>query len=98
LKVGRSVVVVGVEFTADDGAPVGTGTASFVAAPDAGLTLPPLTESLTMSRGRTGRLAVPFAERAGCERREPGVAALAVSDDGLNASRTLNGGLLALVV
>jgi acyl-coenzyme A thioesterase PaaI-like protein len=98
LKIGRSVVVVGVELTADDGIPAGIGTASFMAAPDAGLTLPPLAESLAMSRSRTGRLTVPFAERARCERREPGVAVLAVSDDGINASQTLNGGLLALVV
>jgi acyl-coenzyme A thioesterase PaaI-like protein len=33
----------------------------------------------------------------GCERRETGVAVLPRSDDGLNASGTVNGGLLALV-
>src|SRR3954471_15557205 len=76
LKVGRSVVVVGVEFTADDDVPVGIGTASFMAAPDVELTLPPLSESLSMSRGWERRLTLPFAERARCERREPGVATL----------------------
>ena len=98
IKVGRSVVVVGVEVVADDGAPVGIATASFMPAPDAALTLPPLAESLAMSRGVGRPLAAPFAERARCARREPGVAVLAVSDDGLNASKSLNGGLLALVV
>jgi hypothetical protein len=39
---------------------------------------------------------MPFAERAGCERRAPGVAALAYSDEVLNASNTINGGLIAL--
>ncbi len=42
------------------------------------------------------RLTVPFAERAGCERREPGVAVLPHSDQALNASNTINGGLIAL--
>jgi len=100
LKVGRSIIVMGVEFTADDGVPLGIGTASFMASPDATLTLPALTEGLAMSRAgaRTRRLTVPFAERARCERREPGVAALAMADDGINSSNTLNGGLLALVV
>jgi hypothetical protein len=43
------------------------------------------------------RLTKPLAERAGCERRSPGVAELPRSDDGLNASNTVNGGLIALV-
>ena len=41
-------------------------------------------------------LSVPFAERAGCERREPGVAVLPHSNEALNASNTINGGLIAL--
>src|SRR3546814_14962662 len=44
-----------------------------------------------------GRLAVPFAERASCERRGGGSAALLRREDGLNASGPVNGGLLALV-
>jgi acyl-coenzyme A thioesterase PaaI-like protein len=43
-------------------------------------------------------LEVPFAERAGCERTAAGVASIPLRPDGLNASGTLNGGLLALVV
>jgi acyl-coenzyme A thioesterase PaaI-like protein len=45
-----------------------------------------------------GRLGLPFAERAGCERREPGIAVLPRSEDGLNAAGTVNGGLIALAV
>jgi acyl dehydratase len=41
---------------------------------------------------------VPLAERAGCERRGPGVAVLPRTDDGRNSSKTLNGGLIALAV
>src|SRR3546814_19427696 len=44
-----------------------------------------------------GRLAVPFAERASCERRGGGSAALLRREDGLNASGNVNGGLLELV-
>ena len=41
-------------------------------------------------------LTVPFAERAGCAVRAPGVAVLGHSEESLNASNTLNGGLIAL--
>jgi acyl-coenzyme A thioesterase PaaI-like protein len=98
LKVGRSVAVVGVELIAGDGVPVGVATGSFMPAPDAQLTLPPLADSLAAARGRTSRLTVPFAQRARCQRSEPGVALLPVSAEAINASKTLNGGLLALVV
>lgn len=98
LKAGRSVVVAGVDFTAEDDEPVAMATASFMAAPDATLTMPSLAESLLINHAGDGRLTAPFAERARCERREPGVAVLARADDGLNASNTINGGLIALAV
>lgn len=98
VKAGRSVVVVGVDFTDHDGEPVGVGTASFMAAPDPRLTIPPDAERRARMLAQHRRLGVPFAERARCERREPGVAVLPRSDDGLNASDTLNGGLVALAV
>jgi len=97
-KVGHAVTVIGVELVAGDGDPVGLGTASFVPAPDAQLTLPPLAESLAAARTRTARLTMPFAQRARCERLEAGVALILVSPEATNASKTLNGGLLALVV
>lgn len=97
LKAGRSVVVCGVDVTDGDGSPVAIGNASFMAAPDPGVTLP---EGITddMAAHTTGRLRVPFAERAACERRAPGVAVLRRSEDGLNAAGTVNGGLIALLV
>lgn len=97
VKAGRSVVVAEVDFTTGNEAPIATATASFMAAPDVNLTIPESATGPTRSP-HGARLARPFAERAGCRRREPGVAELARSEDGLNSSNTINGGLLALVV
>ncbi|HZM30654.1 MAG TPA: hotdog domain-containing protein [Acidimicrobiales bacterium] len=98
LKAGRTVVVCGVDVTDRDGEPVAIGTASFMAAPTPGLELPPEVFSLDAVRLPAGRLSVPFAERAGCEVREPGVAMLPRTEESLNASRSVNGGLIALAV
>ncbi len=97
IKAGRSVVVCGVDVTDGDGNPVAIGTASFMAAPDPHLELPPLT-SVDAMQHVPGRLRLPFAERAGCRRQEPGVAVLPRSEDGLNAAGSVNGGLIALAV
>lgn len=94
IKAGRSVFVASVEFSSERGEPVAIGAGSFMAAPDPrarlrgrpGVDVPP----------PEGRLAMPFAERAGCERRGPGVAVLPRSEDGLNSSNSVNGGLIAL--
>jgi acyl-coenzyme A thioesterase PaaI-like protein len=95
VKKGRSVFVARVEFTSADGQPIAMAAGSFMLAPDPTVRLPaqlsidvPPSDAL---------LTVPLAERAGCERREPGVAVLPRSEDGLNSSRTVNGGLIALV-
>jgi acyl-coenzyme A thioesterase PaaI-like protein len=97
MKAGRSVVVVGVDFTDGDGGPIAVGTASFMAAPDPDLTIPPEIARMETIPSN-GPLKVPFAERAGCVRQEPGVAVLRRSDDGLNSSNTVQGGLVALAV
>jgi len=96
LKAGRAVVVLTVDFTDGDGEPVAMGTGSFMAAPDPDLTMPP--EATRLAFEPSPLLQMPLAERAGCERRSPGVAVLPRTDDGLNSSRTLNGGLVALAV
>lgn len=99
LKAGRSVVVSEVTFVADGGSePVALATASFMPAPDVTLTLPPLAESRSLLEQPRQRLTAPFAERAGCERRAPGVAELPRREDALNASNTINGALIALVM
>jgi acyl-coenzyme A thioesterase PaaI-like protein len=107
VKAGRSVVVLTVDFTGDAGEPLAMGTGSFMAAPDPELLMPPehLALALALSDddsvdddGAGRRLAVPLAERAGCERRAPGLAVIPRTEDGLNSSNTLNGGLVALAV
>ena len=75
---------------------VAIGAASFMAAPDHASSCRP-TSRWTRPTTSRGLLRLPFAERAGC-RRGAGVAVLPRSDDGLNASGTVNGGLIALVV
>jgi acyl-coenzyme A thioesterase PaaI-like protein len=95
LKSGRSLFVAGVDFVSGDDEVIGVAGASFMIAPDPTVKLPP---ELTVDVPRPDRLlAVPIAERAGCQRRGPGVAVLPRSTDGLNSSNTLNGGLIALV-
>ncbi|MGF7235248.1 MAG: hotdog domain-containing protein [Frankia sp.] len=97
IKAGRSVVVVTVALTGDDGRELGLGGGSFMAAPDPTVTMPHQSTGERIAPP-VGRLRVPFAERARCEVREPGVATLPRSGDGLNASNTINGGLIALTV
>jgi acyl-coenzyme A thioesterase PaaI-like protein len=93
IKAGRSVFVAEVEWTVD-GEPFAFGGGSFMVSPDADLRLP---AGLNVDMPVSDRLLeVPLAERAGCVRRAPGTAVLPRTDDGLNASRTVNGGLIAL--
>jgi acyl-coenzyme A thioesterase PaaI-like protein len=96
VKAGRSVFVAEVEFTDGEGEPFGFAAGSFVPAPDARLTIN-IPDTARPFGSTVPRLSVPFAERAGCERLAPGVAALTHSDEVLNASNTINGGLIALV-
>jgi acyl-coenzyme A thioesterase PaaI-like protein len=92
IKSGRSIYVARTDVTAD-GAPLALAYASFMAAPDPRLRMPPLT---TIDLPRQPSLAVPLAERAGSVRVRPGVAQLTRRHDGLNSSNTVNGGLIAL--
>ena len=99
LKAGRSVVVLEVTFVEEGGTePIAVGTASFMPSPDTSLTLPAISESPSLLDRPRERLSAPFAERAGCERRDGGVAELPRREDALNASNTINGGLIALLM
>ena len=95
IKAGRSVFVAGVRFTTGDGEPLAIANASFMVARDPALRLPRSVS--TDLPAQKERLTEPLAERAKCERRRPGTAVLPRSEDGLNASGTVNGGLIALV-
>lgn len=85
-----------VEFSTERGEPVGFSASSFMSSPDISLTMPPVTSVDGLPPG--ARLTVPLADRAGCKRQEPGVAIIPRHEGGLNASNTLNGGLIALAV
>jgi acyl-coenzyme A thioesterase PaaI-like protein len=99
LKRGRSVAVAEVRFTADGtNEVVALGSGSFVASPHASHTLPPRAENVARFGRHRGTLTEPFADRVGCRRLGSGTASLARRGDGLNASNTVNGGLLTLVV
>ena len=96
-KSGRSVSVLSIDIEAD-GAPLGFSHATFMAAPNPNLKMPTVVRDDGLLRPHPPRLAMPFAARAGCERQGAGRASIPLRPDGLNASGTLNGGLLALVV
>jgi hypothetical protein len=70
------------------------GAGSFMSAPDPAAMLPATLSVDAPPPG--GLLSMPMAERAGCQRRDPGVAVLPRSEDGLNSSNSVNGGLIAL--
>ena len=96
-KAGRNVVVPTVDLQDERGRPLGFGAASFMVAPDPSLRMPERT-GLDGRPPGTARLRQPLAERVGIVHREPGVVSLPRADDALNASNTVNGGLLALAV
>lgn len=98
LKAGRSVLVAMVDFADEDGLPIALGTASFMAVPDPGVTMPREHLAPMASERLPGQLRLPFAERARCERVAPGIAVLPRSEDGLNSGNTVNGGLIALAI
>ena len=96
-KSGRSVSVISIDISAD-GEAIGFAHATFMAAPNPTLRMPTIVRDEGLLRPHPPRLEVPYAERAGCEHVAPGLASIPMRPDGLNASGTLNGGLLALAV
>lgn len=98
IKTGRSVVVIGVEFADETGGLVGVAAAAFMAAGDPSLVMPPLVWEDPDAAPPRPPLLTSLAEHVGCELREPGVAAVHRTVDGLNSSNTVNGGLIALAV
>jgi acyl-coenzyme A thioesterase PaaI-like protein len=97
-KSGRFVSVLSIDITDGDNDSIGFAHATFMAAPNPSLRMPTVVRDEGLLRPHPPTLDVPFAERAGCERVATGVTSIPLRPDGLNASRTLNGGLLALVV
>jgi len=97
-KSGRTVSVLAIEITGDDGADLGFSHATFMAAPNPSLRMPTIVRDEGLLQPHAPTLEVPFAERAGIVRQGPGVAVVPLRPDGLNASGTLNGVLLALAI
>jgi acyl-coenzyme A thioesterase PaaI-like protein len=95
VKAGRSVVVSSVEFVDGNGAPLAFGAASFMAAPNPAHVFAEDFDPAVVERVGS-RLRMPFAERVGCEVREPGVAVLAKTPDSVNSTDTIQGGLVSL--
>ncbi len=97
VKAGRSVFVAAVEFALNDADPFCFGAASFMTTHDRTMTMT-MPMSVDQILPPSERLTIPFADRAGCERRAPGQAVFPRSEESLNASNTVNGGLIALGV
>src|SRR5579863_844539 len=96
-KSGRSVSVLSIDIFGDD-QEIGFAHATFMASPNPALRMPTVVSDEGLIHVHPPRLEVPYAVRAGCERVTSGLASIPLRDDGLNASGTLNGGLLALAV
>jgi acyl-coenzyme A thioesterase PaaI-like protein len=96
-KSGRSVSVLSIEILGDN-TEIGFAHATFMASPNPALRMPTVVSDEGLIHSHAPHLEVPYADRAGCVRKEPGLASIPLRDDGLNASGTLNGGLLALAV
>lgn len=96
-KSGSSISVLSLDIEAD-GSNIGFSHATFMAAPNPSLRMPTIVQDTGLLEPHAPRLTIPFAERAGCEHLEPGLVSIPMRPDGLNASGTLNGGLLALAV
>jgi len=96
-KSGRSVSVISIDVSAD-GREIGFAHTTFMAAPNPSLRMPTIVRDEGLLHPHPPHLEVPFAERARCVRVEAGLATIPMLPDGLNASGTLNGGLLALAV
>jgi acyl-coenzyme A thioesterase PaaI-like protein len=97
-KAGRSVSVLAITIDDGDGGRIGFAHATFMAAPNPSLRMPTVVRDDGLLHAHPPLLEEPFAARAGCERSARGRATIPLRPDGLNASGTLNGGLLALVV
>lgn len=96
VKAGSSVTHVEIEVHVD-GEPAGLCHVSFMLAPDVSLKLPETAGSLRAFEGE-GRISKPYAEQVDCRRLRPGVATLPRTEQTMNASRTVNGGVAALAV
>jgi len=98
VKAGQQVIFTTLDFLDDDGHLIGFGSGSFMAIPDPKWLAPPLEDVLMRFGTPRGTLTTPLVERIRCERVEPGVVVLSCTPVVYNASRAINGGMLAVAV
>jgi len=97
-KIGRTISEFIVDFNDESGAALGHGHALFMATPNPQYSLPPGDWVFKGFATPSPGLTMPLAERIGCERKAPGVAALPWARDIQNATKAINGGLLAVPI
>ncbi len=97
-KAGRSLAVCAVDFTDATGRRLGTGHGMLMAVPGSEVEQPRPGPPAEASWAQRRSLSEPFAASAGCTRASSGVAVLPCAPHVLNHVKSLNGGLLSLVV
>lgn len=97
-KIGRTISEFVVDFNDESGAALGHGHALFMATPNPQYSLPTGDWVFKGFATPLPGLALPLAERIGCERNAPGMATLPWARDIQNATQAINGGLLAVLI
>ena len=96
VKQGRTVLVVRVDIIDEQRRPVAVGSATMMASPMPGLTFDPERAHKDAPHNPNVRLEMPFTEHVSCVREERGVASVPLRANAVNASHTLQGGLIGL--
>lgn len=97
-KIGKTISEFVVDFNDESGAALGHGHGLFMATPNPQFSLPPGDWVFKGFAAPSPGLAQPLAERIGCERQAPGMATLPWANDTQNATKAINGGLLAVPI
>lgn len=98
-KAGGRTITSSVELADPSGQVFGLGSGTFVLAGDDSLRMPAELDTLLERMDGSGAVSgEPFARRAGCTVEAPGRAAIDFAPERSNASGTLSGALLALLV
>lgn len=96
VKQGRTLLVVRVDVIDEQRRPVALGSATMMASPVPGLTFDPVAAHKDAPHNPNVRLDVPFTDHVRCVRETPGSASLPLAPNAVNASHTLQGGLIGL--
>jgi len=97
-KIGRTISEFVMDFNDESGVALGHGHALFMATPNPKYSLPPGDWVFKGFAAPWPGLALPLAERIGCERAAPGVATLPWSRDIQNGTKAINGGILTVPI